>query len=196
VKGSISWRSIASRLVVGERCEHVRDCMGPHREVDYDSSLLNVIDTIVADEYVLVRGRDKAVTGIVTTSDLGGQFRQLGEPFILIGEIENYVRRILHHKFSMEELADSKAPGDDERKIESVWDLTFGEYARLIEKPERWEKLGLRIDRKVFIDRLDAVRQIRNDVMHFSPDGIASSDLTTLQQFAKLLRKLATMGAI
>lgn len=54
----------------------------------------------------------------------------------------------------------------------SVFDLTFGEYIRLLERNDSWSKLGLRIDRKLFIGNLDKVRQIRNDVMHFDPDGI------------------------
>jgi len=42
----------------------------------------------VTHEYVLIRAADRRICGIVTTSDLGLQFLQLGEPFLLLGEIE------------------------------------------------------------------------------------------------------------
>ena len=35
--------------------------------------------------------------------------------------------------------------------------------------------------------RLDEVRRIRNDVMHFDPDGIAEKDLDTLRRFDQFL---------
>ena len=75
-------------------------------------------------------------------------------------------------------------------------DLTFGEYRRLLEKPSNWEKLSLAIDRKEFIGRLEEVRRIRNDVMHFDPDGIPETDLEVLRKFVTFLRRLATMQVI
>jgi hypothetical protein len=42
---------------------------------------------------------------------------------------------------------------------------------------------------------LDKVREIRNDVMHFDPDGIPESDLVILQRFAALQQRLQEVGA-
>ena len=66
----------------------------------------------------------------------------------------------------------------------------FGEYKRLLEKEGNWEKLRLMIDRKIFCADLDAIRKIRNDVMHFDPDGVAEDDLKNLCDFAKFLQQL------
>jgi hypothetical protein len=144
-------------------------------------------------DYVLVRGVDK-ITGIITTSDLSVQFQQLAEPFLLLGEIENHVRRLMDGKFNKEELTAAKDPSDTERKIGNVADLTFGEYVRILQEPTRWQKLGLAIDRTIFIKDLDAVREIRNDVMHFDPDPLPENDLRTLRKFVKFLQALQSFG--
>jgi hypothetical protein len=67
------------------------------------------------------------------------QFQQLAEPFLLLGEIENHIRRIVGDKFSKEELASVREPGDSNREVTGVADLMFGEYIRLLELPDRWK---------------------------------------------------------
>jgi len=67
---------------------------------------------------------------------------------------------------------------------------------RMLENKQRWDKLGLAIDRVQFITELEQVRTIRNDVMHFNPDGILPEDLEVLRRFAKFLQNLATIGVI
>jgi hypothetical protein len=79
--------------------------------------------------------------------------------------------------------------------VESASDLTFGEYRRLLEDPLRWSALGLELDRAVFVQLLDKVRETRNDVMHFDPDGIEDQALGVLRDFVKFLRTLQTVGA-
>jgi CBS domain-containing protein len=106
VKGVISWESIGKCQSLGRQCKEVRDCMEFEvPEVPYSSSLLSAIDIIVKYGYVLVRQTDKIISGIVTTTDLSLQFRQLAEPFILVGEIENYIRRLIDGKFTVEQLS-------------------------------------------------------------------------------------------
>jgi CBS domain-containing protein len=177
VKGIISWTSIGTRLVLGRSGKHVRDLMDSHQEISADISLFQAIPIIVQYYYVLVRGHDDRIVGILTASDLNTQFQQLAEPFLLLGEVENHIRRILDGKFSADELASSRDPSDGERKVSDVSDLTFGEYIRLLENGDRWNKLAISIDRATFCKQLDGVRRIRNDVMHFDPDGIPQSDL-------------------
>jgi hypothetical protein len=41
---------------------------------------------------------------------------------------------------------------------------------------------------------LDQVRDIRNDVMHFDPDGIPPDDLERLREFARFLQRLQSIG--
>ncbi len=194
VKGVISWASIGSRSSLGRSCDVVRECMDPHHEIGYDTSLFAAIDSIVTHEYVLIRAADRRICGIVTTTDLSLQFLQLGEPFLLLGEIENHIRRLIDGKFTSKDLREAKDPADSGREVAKVSDLTFGEYVRLLENPERWAKLALSIDRTVFVQQLDKVRTIRNDVMHFDPDGLEPSDLETLRHFVHFMEELRTIG--
>ncbi len=195
VKGAVSWKSIGSRLAIGQSPVAARETMDPHAEVSADASLFTAIPLIVEHEYVLVRAADQRIVGIVTTNDLSLQFQQLSEPFLLLGEIENHIRRIIDGRFKPEELAAARDPADGARSVESASDLTFGEYKRLLEDPARWRKLNLQLDRAVFVQLLEKIREIRNDVMHFDPDGIEDEALEVLRDFARFLRTLQTVGA-
>lgn len=194
VKGMISWRSIGARWALGKDGEFVRDFMDESFEISADRSMFTALPTIVDQDYVLVRDDTGRISGIVTTADLSNQFQQLAEPFLLLGEIENHIRRLMDGKFTKDELAQAKDPADTERRIDSVADLTFGEYLRLLQEPARWAKLGLAIERSIFVKDLDAVRIIRNEVMHFDPDALPESDLLVLRRFAKFLQSLQNLG--
>ena len=190
IKGIISWESIGRRLALKRSCEAVRDCMETAAsEVPAKSSLFAAIDQIIKYGYVLVRQDDNKISGIVTTSDLSLQFRLSAEPFLLIGEIENYIRRLIDKRFTIDQLKSVRDPAD-ERSIETVADLTFGEYVRLLETPEHWNTLDLAISRNVFTTRLDHVRKLRNDVMHFDPDPLDDKDIQALRTFVDFMRDL------
>ena len=194
VKGIISWQSIGTRLSLGQKCECVRQCMEPAREIPASTSLFNAIEDIAKHEYVLVRGSDNTITGIVTSGDISNQFMQLTEPFLLIGEIEEHLRRLAHKKFTLQEM--QEALPESEREINALADLTFGGYCQLLGKEERWEQLNLNIDRKEFVKYLNSVRKIRNDVMHFDTDGLVDGDINTLKDFARFLASLVSIGAM
>ncbi|MBK8070906.1 MAG: CBS domain-containing protein [Ramlibacter sp.] len=196
LKGIVSWKTIGSRLALKRPCTTVREAMEPAQVVSVDESLFDAIAKIASHDYVLVQAADKTFTGIVTASDFNFQFQALAEPFLLVGEIENGLRGILHQKFSLKELEEAKAPGDDGRIIESPSDLTLGEYVRLIEPEKRWKKLRIEIDRVEFLARLNRVREVRNDVMHFDPDGLDPDDLVFLREFAQFLKRLRDVGAV
>jgi len=191
VKGVISWESIGRRKALNLSCNKVRDCMDTMvPEVPSEYSLFSAIDLIIKHGYVLVRQRDRKISGIVTTTDLSLQFRQLAEPFLLVGEIENYIRRLIDGKFTIEQLSAVRNPTDDARIITNVADLTFGEYLRLLENPEYWEILQIPVDRTIFVKKLDRVRELRNDVMHFDPDPFVEEDIQTLRLFSDFMRSL------
>jgi CBS domain-containing protein len=191
VKGVVSWKSVGSRLSLGTPCLCVRDCMDRHPEIISDeTSLFRAIELIVRDDFVLVRKADRRICGIVTAADLGETLEQLGRPFLLLGEIENHIRALIDGRFSQQDLRDARNPADGSREVNDVSDLTLGEYIRLVENPDRWEKLRLRVDRAHFVKELEDIARIRNDVMHFDPDGIGPGDLDQLRRFAEFLQKL------
>ena len=190
VKGMISWKTIGSRLALGKSATLVGECMEVPQIVSASNSLFSVIAQIVKFDSVLVRGQDKTITGIVTTSDLSVQFRQLSEPFLLLEEIENHIRNVIDGHFDAVELSTVRDESDTTRNIDSVADLTFGEYIRLLENRSNWEKIGLNVDRVVFTKELDRIRKIRNDVVHFNADGISEDEQETLRRFVHFLQQL------
>jgi CBS domain-containing protein len=194
VKGVVSWTSIGARLSLGKKGSQASEFMDQHQEIRADSSLFQAIPIIVQHQYVLIRGSENRITGIVTASDLSLQFKQLSEPFLLLGEVENHIRNILRQKLSQEDLSSVKDPNDSQRNVSGVDDLTFGEYIRLLENPDKWNKVGLPIDRATFCKELGCVRDIRNDVMHFDPDGIPPDDLECLRGVARFIEELQRIG--
>ncbi|MDD5037935.1 MAG: CBS domain-containing protein [Dehalococcoidales bacterium] len=196
IKGVVSWSSIGSRLALGKACATVRECMVKHHEITADTAVLSAIDDIVRHQYVLIRNAENVITGIVTTTDLSLLFRQLAEPFLLLGEIENYIRRMTQDKYTIEELRQACEPERPNAEIKSLADLTLGEYLRLLENTERWDKLKLPIDRVQFCKGLDEVRQIRNNVMHFDPDDLHPQDIDKLRSFVRLMQELSKIGII
>jgi CBS domain-containing protein len=190
LKGILTWKSLGSCLALGKKCERVSECMEPANEIRLDASLFEAIQQIVEHECVLVRDASRKLTGVVTTADLSVQFARLGEPFLLLGQIENHIRNLIADKYTPAELATVRDPADADRDIEDVSDLTLGEYIRLLENPKRWDKLSLKIDRKMFVEELKRIGRIRNDVMHFDPDGPSPEDLATLRKFSRFLSDL------
>jgi CBS domain-containing protein len=195
VKGMISWKSIGSRLALGRGCSTVLECLEPSHELRDEASLFEAIGIIAAHDCVLVRDRENKITGLVTGADITEQFHRLAEPFLLLGEIENRVRLLIFPRFTPQELAEAKDPTDAGRVVEDVSDLTFGEYIRLLENGDRWNKLGLKIDRVKFTEQLRRIRDIRNDVMHFDPDGITEDALEDLRRFSRFLEQLHHLTA-
>ena len=183
----ISWRSIGRARSRNRDCEFVRDCTEGIRTIDQDAPLLDAVDRIVRNEVVLVLRHGK-ITGIVTTSDLSRQYHEYAEPFLLLQEIEERIRTVIDEKLAVDDLRDAKHGDNDEREIDGASSLTFGEYGRLLQSSDNWEKLDLTIDQKIFVKLLDEVRVIRNEVMHFRAE--ASEDLDEKLEPVRQLRRL------
>ena len=188
VKGIISWKSIGARLAMGSECAFVRECMESAQELDKETPLFDAIGVITKHGYALVRDQQAGniISGIVTASDLSNQFQSLAGPFLLAGEIEGHLRNLVHGKFTADQLREASANTPD-NEIDDVGDLTLGGYYRLLSKPEHWELLGLKIDRQKFLEHLDKVRIIRNDIMHFKPEGLEEDEILLLTGCCQVL---------
>ena len=188
VKGVISWQSIGEAYSNHRNPKTVQECMENAHEVDTNMMLADATERICGHGYVLVRGEKNIVTGIVTAADLANQFKQLAHPFLLIGEIEHHLRNLVRQKFTGQEFSEAS---EGNKPVSGPDDLTFGGYCRLLEKKESWNKLNLNIDRNEFVKRLNLIRRIRNEVMHFSPDEHEPEDIEQLEKIAHFFRKLA-----
>jgi CBS domain-containing protein len=190
VDGLISWKSIGAARALNKECQYVRQCMETVEMLWFDTPLFTAVEIIAGKEVVLVRNSERKIVGLVTTSDISLQFGALSEPFLLLGEIENHIRRLIDGKYPLDVLITARDPSDNNRKVENVSDLTFGEYIRLLENQENWNKLGFDLSRRAFMKQLGEVRRIRNEVMHFHPDGISDNDLELLRDMVKFMQAL------
>ncbi len=192
VKGVVTWETIARSAILRKPHAIAQDVMVPAEIADSDEPLSEVIPRIARAGYVLVRAADRQISGIVTSSDLNDILVRLSEAFLSLGEIEGNLRLVIRHKFNQKELEGVCRESD--RKVSGPQDLTMGQLIALVEKPENWSKLKLPVERDDFVRNLVRVRDIRNDVMHFDPDGIASSDQVFLTKFRNLLRNIVSLA--
>lgn len=192
--GFISWESIGYGLTNGITSTNVKDFINPTLiSLDYETPLLEAIKIVIDNDFVIVQKKDKAIMGIITLADISTQFLNLTEPFLLLEQIENLIRLILDGKFLMQEIKEFCNELNPENDVQYIDDLTFGQYIHFIERQENWDKLGLHIERTHFIKQLDIVREIRNDIMHFDPEGITSDQRQILVNMAKFLFDIMNM---
>jgi CBS domain-containing protein len=191
VKGVITWKSIGLKLAMGQKCTSVGDCREEIRIIDSNRTLFEAISTIVEFGYTLVRNQqDRRITGIITASDLSLQFQALSEPFLLLREIELHIRRILGKKVTESDFQILEAAAVSNRKVSQIEELTLGQYIRLFQHPDVWTKLALSIDAAEFVQLLDQVREIRNEVMHFDRDPMTKDQLDTLKRATRFMQHL------
>ena len=192
VKGVVTWRAIAARASESNDNPPVRDVMDKSfAELDIHTPLFRAAETIGRNGFVLVRDRDGTVSGIVTANDMALNYAQISRPFLMAGEIEGYLRRLIRRKFTREELKSAKHGPSGKSQVGPV-DLTLGDYVALLGKQEYWDRLGLTgIDRGEFIKRLDWCRQKRNEIMHFNPDGLDPEDVEGIANMVEFFRTLA-----
>lgn len=198
VKGVVTWKSIAEKLFFDAKKAKARDYMVKPEIIDDDFSMFDAIERIRQNDYILVRStKDSTIKGIVTSSDLSEQFGALSQPFLLIGKCEFMIRRLIHGKFSKEELESAKNELDESRKIESIHDLTFGEYIRLLENKNNWDRLHISLDRKYMVEKMTKIRDIRNDIMHFDPNVSNQDQIDEIRSFNHLLEyALKEIGSV
>ncbi|MFK0245583.1 CBS domain-containing protein [Amycolatopsis azurea] len=184
LRGAVTWRSIAQAM--HQRPEaSVADAIDPLVEVvPYDRDLFEVLPTLQQRDFVFVLNESKAIEGIVTTADVAQRYGELATPFFQLGELDQTLRWILGRSFDVESIRPYC-----NRKVESFDQLTIGDYLRVLENNEAWAKLGWPLDRSAFIERLDAIRVIRNKVMHFHPDPVPEDAVEKLRRFNRLLHQ-------
>ena len=190
VAGIVTWQSIGTRLALGLDCTYVRQCMQPAEVIPADTRLFDAVHKVAEHGYVLVRGETNVITGIVTATDVAHLFEKLARPFLLIGEIEDHVRNLIRGKFTLDQL---QTASGEERSVDGLADLTFGGYRRLLENKDNWDRLNLDIDRAEFVRHLDAVREIRNEVVHFNPKGLNEIQRKSIRNLARFFDHLARM---
>lgn len=188
VRGVISLESIAKRSLSGSAPVLVSECRVDAQIIEADGALADALPVIEKHGYVLVRSQGR-VTGIVTASDLATELRSITYAFTSVGTIEGLVRKKLHPQLKCADLEfleeHSKA-----RKTGQIASVTFGENLRLLQRPDIWIRLNLQIDKSYFLEQLEIIRELRNEVMHFNSDPLGPKDKRRLEQAESFLRSI------
>lgn len=185
--GTVSWKSIAEAKHLDPDAVFADAIDRTAQIFDYDTRLLDVLDVLRADGFIFVRDYDRTIIGIITGSDVVGKYDETATPFFLIGEVDQELRQVIHSAFSVDEMREAcKKAG---LSFRSKDELTIGQYQAVLDNPACWAKLGWRLSRRLFIERLNELRKVRNAVMHFNPDPVNPHDVEKLRNFLKLIRK-------
>ena len=162
-------------------------------EVNEEKPLIDAVRDIMRLGTVVVRSSHNKLCGVVTARDVAPVFIELAEPFLLLGQIENHLRGLLERaklKKDQYKALVVESAIDRKARTEGPDDLTLGELIMSFEADNMWSKVGLKFDKATFTIRLHGVREIRNKVMHFSPDGLPPEDVSKLKETRELLEKL------
>ena len=190
VNGVISWKSIGISMIAqtgaGE-VRHYMDAKASRQIVDATDSLIQVSHIIEEHDYVLVKCQQSIIVGIVTASDLTGEFRSLYEPLYLSGSVELNLRQIIQNANFVAcdfKKADFKEAIDIEK-------LTLGQCNQLIGNKGNWSKLKLKnVDRNKFRNCLCEVTEIRNSVVHFRVREVPDEKRELLRSFSEFVKAL------
>ncbi|GGO85365.1 hypothetical protein GCM10012280_18970 [Wenjunlia tyrosinilytica] len=187
LRGAVTWKSIARTRHVDPNAS-LSQVIVDARDVRYDHDLIDILPLLAELDFVLVKDQHNAIAGIVTAADVAQAYGDLASHFLLIGEMDRRLRQIIAETFALPEVTALCDPTGE--RVTSFGDMTVGDYLRVFENPERWNQLGWRLDRKVFIGRLEEIRRIRNNVMHFnSSDPLPRADVDKIRNLNKLLRE-------
>jgi hypothetical protein len=189
LRGAVTWQSIAYTRHANPAASFA-DAIVPAHEARYDQELIDVLLDLETWDFVFVRDEKNAVAGIVTTADVVRAYGELATPFFLIGELDQSLRQLIAKTFTLDEVTSLCDP-DGGRPVSSFDDLDMGDYQRVLENHDRWTKLGWPLDRATFINRLDELRVVRNNVTHFNPDPVPDDAVEKLRYILKLLRDYA-----
>lgn len=191
--GYISWETISKSKINGVNSDMVKDYVNPNvATLSPDTPLIQAIEIVRKHDFAVVLAKDKSLYGIVTVSDVTTQFIEETEPFVLLSELEGHLRNLLRNNILVEDLKKlcTREPGHE---ITSIDEMTFGDYVTMFGNEKQWGKLKISrmADRKTFIEELEEIRGLRNDVMHFRPAGLEDGKKELLRKFVDYLRTLA-----
>lgn len=189
VIGAITWKSIGIARANGCQSELVNDYVETDiARLSLDSPLTEALNIVMEYEFAVVFDSSEEMCGIVTTTDLLEKYIQWTKPFVMLDRIEKLLRLLLTQRLPLEVIKETR---QGKRPVNSVDDLMFHEYIRIIKDESNWKILHLEgVDKDYFVDTLDRVRELRNSVMHFHPKGISNVETTLLPNMSTYLARL------
>lgn len=93
---------------------------------------------------------------------------------------------MIRNRFEIEDVQRVCAAGTD---LKSFGQMAMGDYLAVLQNPDCWHKLGWDLDRKVFAEHLDEIRDLRNKSTHFNDhDPIPPSEVDRLRNLLAVIR--------
>ncbi|MGC5307689.1 CBS domain-containing protein [Micromonospora zamorensis] len=186
--GSVSWESIAAAKHRNPNASFgdAIDRRARDRVFDYDTRLLDVLGTLQQHGFIFVRDDQRKISGIVTAADVVRKYDETATPFFLIGEIDQELRHLIVNTFDEETVRQACVGAN--LSFKSMDTMSIGQYQAVLNNAACWGQLGWPLDRSLFIARLDELRQVRNNVMHFNPDPVRPTEVAKLRNFLSLIR--------
>jgi restriction system protein len=183
-QGALTWETIMrAHLAPGETS--LAQALDRRAQVVYrDELLLEKIDLIFEKGFVFVYSFDRRqVDGILTAGDLMKRLGAFLEPFVKIEEIENRLRRAVNNTFQLDEYA--KYASISKKRVRSAANLMLGNYVKLLD--DNWDRFAWQMPKEEFLSRLKRVKEIRNEIMHFSPDPLTDEQTEAMDGLLRML---------
>ncbi|MFI8081460.1 CBS domain-containing protein [Kitasatospora sp. NPDC086009] len=199
--GVVTWHSVAKMYETGKAATLEQAMQKDSPPVaDVRQEFFSCLPVIKEHGYLLVRGEDGCLSGIVTAEDVTERFEGAARPFFLVGEIESLLRRGLGAALDKEAIKAVQTNKKVDERSGLITDLMFGDYIKLLDGTQakqalaekadvNWATLGwVAMDRTQFVHHLKRVKEIRNRIAHFSEKPLPGDLLLELTSFTKLLR--------
>lgn len=188
LQGAVTWESIAQARYKDSQAPFSQAIVKAH-DVSYADHLIDVLPYLEQYGFLLVRDQTKQVAGIITIADVAAEYGATARPFLLIGDLDRQLRRVISEGLDLQEVITLCDP-DKLRNITSFGQMSYGDYQRVLSNQQQWDKLGWPLDRKSFVARLDELREVRNELMHFNDKDKAGDDaIPKLRNMIELLRR-------
>ncbi|MEV6265084.1 CBS domain-containing protein [Streptomyces sp. NPDC051784] len=188
LQGAVTWESIALARYTDADAPFARAVVKAHA-VSYADHLIDVLPHLEQFGFVLVKNQTNEIAGIVTIADVAAEYGATARPFLLIGDLDRQLRRIISEGLDLSDVI-ALCDADGRRGLTAFGQLSFGDYQRVLSNQDQWDKLGWPLDRKSFTDCLNELREVRNELMHFNDkDKAGEAAVPKLRNMIELLRE-------
>ncbi|MEU1798724.1 CBS domain-containing protein [Streptomyces californicus] len=188
LQGAVTWESIAQARYKNSQALFSQAIVKAH-DVSYADHLIDVLPYLEQYGFLLVRDQTKQIAGIITIADVAAEYGATARPFLLIGDLDRRLRRVISEGLDLQEVITLCDP-DKLRNITAFGQMSYGDYQQILSNQRQWDKLGWPLDRKSFVARLDELREVRNELMHFNDKDKAGDDaIPKLRNMIELLRR-------
>ncbi|NEE24115.1 CBS domain-containing protein, partial [Streptomyces sp. SID7982] len=148
IHGVVTWGSVARMYEAGKNATLENAMEKDSLPVaDARQELFSALPVVREHGYLLVRGDDGCLSGIVTAADVTERFAGSARPFFIVGEIESLLRRCLGAALDEESVKAVQTNKKPEHRTGQVSDLVFGDYLRLLDGDQAKQSLAQQADR-------------------------------------------------